>query len=116
LNASILDIEKITKIPSDPKVAFLDYDTITGPLRIRRRFPGDRFHPLGMPSEKKLKEFFIDMKVPRRVRDIWPLLASGSNIFWVLGLRIGHPCRVTSNTLKILKMDFRITKGSGVDS
>ncbi|MGA1839873.1 MAG: tRNA lysidine(34) synthetase TilS [bacterium] len=116
LKASLLDINEITEIPADPKAAFLDYDTITGPLQVRRRFPGDRFHPLGMPSEKKLKEFFIDMKVPRRIRDVWPLLAGGSKIFWVLGLRIGHPYRVTSSTSKILKMDFRITKVPGFDS
>ena len=116
INASLLDMEKIKEIPTDPTVAFLDFHRISGPLRIRVRYPGDRFHPLGMPSEKKLKEFFIDMKVPRRIRDAWPLLTGGSKIIWVLGLRIGHPWRVTSNTSKILKMDFKITKGAGLDS
>ncbi|MGA1864577.1 MAG: tRNA lysidine(34) synthetase TilS [bacterium] len=116
LNASLLDLNEITEMPTDPKAAFLDYDTITGPFQIRSRFPGDRFHPLGIPAEKKLKEFFIDMKVPRKIRDVWPLLAGGSKIYWVLGLRIGHPYRVTSNTSKILKMDFKITKVSGLDS
>jgi tRNA(Ile)-lysidine synthase len=112
LNALLLERDKITEIPSDPTVAFLDYDTIIEPLQIRRRFPGDRFHPLGMPSEKKLKEFFIDTKVPKRIRDVWPLLAGDSKIFWILGLRIGHPYRVTSNTSKILKVDFKCNDGA----
>jgi tRNA(Ile)-lysidine synthase len=106
LRASLLDRGEMKGISSDPSVAFLDYDTISIPPRIRSRLPGDRFHPLGLPSEKKLKAFFIDSKVPQRLRDRWPLLAGGSEIFWVLGLRIGDPYKVTPYTSKILHIDF----------
>ncbi|MBN2372167.1 tRNA lysidine(34) synthetase TilS [bacterium] len=104
LDASILYINKIKEMPSDPMTAFLDYETIEGPVQIRTRIHGDRFHPLGMSGEKKLKEFFIDAKVIRGIRDIWPLFANGSHIIWVLGIRIGHPYRITSKTSKVLRV------------
>jgi tRNA(Ile)-lysidine synthase len=108
LRISLPDKVEIQRIPFDPSVALLDCDTISTPLRIRARLPGDRFRPLGLPSEKKLKAFFIDSKVPQRLRDRWPLMVAGSEIVWVLGLRIGDPYKVTAETSKILRVDFEV--------
>ncbi len=106
IKTKLLNRQELKEIPSDPLVAFLDYDTLSMPIEIRTRRPGDRFHPLGMPGKKKLKEFFINEKVMKNLRDSWPLLSSGADIFWVVGLRIGHPYQVTSKTLQVLKVDF----------
>ena len=106
LKTSLLSKKELTEISSDPNIAFLDADTLQEPISVRSRLPGDRFQPLGIPVEKKLKEFFIDSKVPRRMRDQWPLLSGGSKIFWILGLRIGHPYRITSHTQKVLRVEF----------
>ena len=56
-----------------------------GPLRLRNSRPGDRFRPLGMTGHKKLKDLFIDRKVPRSRRRTLPLLLAGEEIVWVPG-------------------------------
>lgn len=56
------------------------------PLTVRTFRPGDRFHPLGAPGGKKLKDFFIDQKVEREVRASLPLVAA-DDILWVVGVR-----------------------------
>ena len=56
---------------------------------VRNRRPGDVFAPLGS-GEKKLKEYLIDLKVPREMRDSVPLVATGSRIIWVVGYAISR--------------------------
>jgi len=71
-------------------------------LRVRNFRPGDRFHPLGAKGNQKLKEFFIDHKVPKIERPRIPLLVSGERIVWVAGFRIDERAKVTEKTKKVL--------------
>jgi tRNA(Ile)-lysidine synthase len=64
--------------------------------------PGDRFDPLGVKGIQKLKEFFIDHKVPRVERPKVPLLVSGERIVWVVGYRIDERVKVTEKIKKVL--------------
>ncbi|NPV53664.1 MAG: tRNA lysidine(34) synthetase TilS [Firmicutes bacterium] len=86
---------------------FLDSDAIPGPLVVRTRRHGDRFRPLGMDGTKKLKEFFIDLKIPRGRRDRIPLIVAGDEIIWVIGYRIGERFKVTGATRKVLHLVAR---------
>ncbi len=86
------------------ETAFLDYQILQFPLRIRNFRPGDRFQPLGVKGSQKLKEFFIDHKIPRFERSKIPLLISGERIVWVVGHRIDECARVSDRTKKILKV------------
>ncbi len=66
---------------------------------------GDRFIPFGMSGTKKLKDFFIDEKVPQKERYSVPLLTTlNGDIIWVYGFRISHKYRVTPETNKILNI------------
>ncbi len=49
-------------------------------LSIRSRLPGDRIYPLGISGSKKLKDFFIDAKVPRGDREKAVLLLCNNEI------------------------------------
>lgn len=73
--------------PPSPWQVALRPETLDGPLRFRRRRPGDRFRPVGGPGSRKLQDFFVDRKVPRDLRDAWPILATPTSIVWVAGLR-----------------------------
>ncbi len=72
---------------NDKNTAFLDADKLKWPLIIRNRRPGDFFYPAGMEGKKKLKEYFMDMKLPRSLRSRVPLLESGKEIAWAMGYR-----------------------------
>lgn len=80
----------------------LDYDKLKTPLFIRSRRPGDRFKPLGGRGSKKLKDYFIDLKIPLSERDKIPLLASEGDIYAILGLRLSSLAAVGPDSERIL--------------
>ncbi len=82
--------------------AYLDWEAMDGPLVVRRRQKGDRFHPLGAPGSKKLKDFLIDKKVPRWERDDIPVVCSGEKIVWIAGYSITEQYKVKEHTKKVL--------------
>ncbi len=84
-------------------------------LLVRGRRPGDRFHPLGGPGRRKLKEFLIDARVPRHERDRIPLvLADGRRIVWVVGHRMGEPFRIPRGGARALRL--RAVRATGVET
>jgi len=76
----------------------IDADQVKGKLHVRTRKPGDRFKPLGMKGHKKLKDFFIDLKIPAHLRDSIYLVCDDENIIWVAGYRMSEDYKVTSET------------------
>ena len=84
-----------------------DADALGDGLFVRTWQDGDRFQPLGMTGEKKLQDFFVDEKVPRRQRSRVPLLcAADGRIAWVVGYRIAEPFKVTKRTRQVLALRF----------
>src|SRR5574344_734025 len=79
-NTHIIDAEKL---PTDAKW--------------RHRENGDIFAKFGS-GEKKLKEYMIDKKIPNSEREEIPVLASGKEIFCVLGYEISDKVKVDENT------------------
>jgi tRNA(Ile)-lysidine synthetase-like protein len=61
---------------------------------IRTRREGDRFQPLGLPFEKKLKDFLIDRKIPAGLRDSIPLVIWQDEIVWVAGVEVSERFKV----------------------
>jgi len=51
-------------------------------------WPGARFRPHGMKEYVKLKDFFINRKIPKDFRKIWPLLVKNGQILAIGGLRL----------------------------
>jgi tRNA(Ile)-lysidine synthase len=87
-------------------VQLFDYDTVAEGINIRYRLPGDVFAPYGGPGKKKLKDFFIDQKIPRHKRDEMLLIADGSVIIWIVGLRTSEKYKVTKFTKNILYIEI----------
>lgn len=88
----------------DPAVAIVRSDVCRGPLAVRNRRPGDRFHPVGLGGrQKKLQDFFVDRKVARARRDAVPLVVDDADrIVWVAGYGIDADFRVTDPTQAVL--------------
>jgi tRNA(Ile)-lysidine synthase len=69
---------------------------------VRTRCPGDYLQIGAFGGRKKLKNFFVDEKVPQRRRDEILLLADGPHILWVVGYRMSEAYKVTHETKRIL--------------
>jgi tRNA(Ile)-lysidine synthase len=87
-----------------PDTALMDYESLRFPLKMRNFRPGDRFCPLGVKGSQKLKDFFIDHKVPRFERPRIPLLISEERVAWIVGHRIDERVKITERTRKVLKV------------
>jgi tRNA(Ile)-lysidine synthase len=108
-DGSLLRIE-ISPPPADPAgnlaTAYFDGERMPFPWHIRTFCPGDRIQPLGMSGRKKVKDIFIDEKVPLSRRTLTPLLFCGSELIWIVGLRTSHPARLDSLSTLIVKAVF----------
>lgn len=66
----------------------LDIQDITLPLYFRNRHVGDKIELKGTNGSKKLKEIFIEAKIPLEKRDQWPILVDSHDvILWIPGLK-----------------------------
>lgn len=95
---------------NDKYTAYFDCDKIKFPLTIRYRQNGDKFKPYGMNNNKKLKDFFIDEKVDRNLRDKIPLIISNDEIIWIVGHRVSNDFKVDKTTSNILKIEVKNDK------
>ncbi|MBS6396388.1 MAG: tRNA lysidine(34) synthetase TilS [Clostridiales bacterium] len=95
--------DKNKEIPVNRYTKWFDYDKIKNSVILRTRQPGDYLELAG-GTHKKLKDYLIDCKVPREERDACILLADGSHIIWVAGMRISEGYKVTEETRRILKV------------
>lgn len=84
--------------------AFFDQHALTGPLIVRNFRHGDRFQPLGMTGHKKIKDLFIEKKIPLSVRAQYPLLTEGGEILWIPGLGRSEIARVTERTAAVVEV------------
>ncbi len=84
----------------------VDFDKLSMPLTVRTRREGDRFWPLGSRGIKKLKDFFINNKIPRMERNIIPIVAMNDQPIWVVGHRLDNRVKITERTKKMLIMKF----------
>ena len=86
--------------------AFLDYDKILSPIRVRNWREGDRFYPLGTDGSKKLQDFFTDEKVPVNKRKNIPVFRDREKIIWIGNMRIDNRVRITAKTSRILCLEL----------
>jgi tRNA(Ile)-lysidine synthase len=88
--------------------ALFDYDKIGPVLTVRNRHSGDWFCPAGMGGKrKKIQDYFVNEKVPRRKRDLVPLLCSGDDVMWVVGMRTDERFLANEATKKVLVVSAR---------
>lgn len=71
---------------------------------VRNRREGDRFRPLGMAHDKKLKELLIDRKIAASSRDRIPLLVYNGTIAWVAGVEVSELFKVTGDAADLYEV------------
>lgn len=75
-------------------------------LKIRSRNDGDRMIPIGMTSEKKVKDILINEKVPKEKRDTIPLVLHNEEIVWIAGIK-GNEKYKNSDYKSCVKLNIR---------
>lgn len=99
---------ELPDMKGSPWTVFIDADVIEYPLVIRNFRKGDRFVPFGMQGHKKLKDFFMDLKIPSENRERIPIMACKDNVIWVCGLRLDDRFKVKPDTKRVLKVTFNV--------
>ena len=96
-----IKLNKEIILPNKKKISLVDSCNLTNnycsrinskevklPLYVRSRQVGDRMQIKNMVSEKKVKDIFINEKITREDRDIWPVVVDADNkIIWLPGLK-----------------------------
>jgi tRNA(Ile)-lysidine synthase len=89
-----------------PAIAWFDREMAPFPWLVRSFRPGDRIVPRGMTGTRKVKDIYIDTKIPLEIRGRIPLLFSGGHLVWVCGLKVSARAGVTENTASVLKAEI----------
>lgn len=74
---------------------------------VRSRKEGDRFSPKGLSGTKKLKDYFIDKKVPQEMRDNIPLIVINGEIAYVAGFGPSQAYTALKETEKVIKIEIK---------
>ena len=90
-----------------PGTEYIDGDRVGMNLVLRPWRDGDWFVPLGMREKKKLSDFFIDEKIPLFEKRRIPILECDGNILWICGKRIDDRYKISSKTVKFIKLEYR---------
>lgn len=109
-NGSVLDVSFYSDRQDDCKLssdsALVDLEKVPFPWEIRSFTPGDRITPLGMNGTKKIKNIYIDNKIPTSKRNLIPIICSGNILTWVCGICLSNLAKVDSKTRKMVKIIY----------
>lgn len=102
------------EVPKKRYTKYLAYDTMAPCPVLRTRREGDYLIVSSDSGRKKLKDYLIDEKVPRLRRDHIPLIAQGSHVLWVVGMRISEKAKVFEGA-KAMRVTVHLKTG-GMES
>ncbi|WP_339004042.1 tRNA lysidine(34) synthetase TilS [Fusobacterium polymorphum] len=89
-------------IPKEKNQYLLDaiYNDI---IEVRYRKEGDRIF-LDEKHSKKIKEVFIDQKIPKDIRDRLPIFLYNNTIFWIYNVKKAYIPKINKNENKLIKV------------
>jgi len=101
---------EMVTFPEKTYTKWFDYDIIKCTVEIRHREPGDYVVINKEGKTQKLKQYFINEKIPQKEREqIW-LAADGKEIMWIVGYRQNQAYQITDKTKRILEIGFERRK------
>ncbi|WP_421382571.1 tRNA lysidine(34) synthetase TilS [Bacillus salacetis] len=104
----VFDLQEADFHPIHANSVIFQKGSVAFPLRIRNRKPGDRMKVKGLNGTKKVKDIFIDEKIPVRLRDTWPIVEDDNgNILWIPNLKISDfACSQASDPGNYVRLIF----------
>lgn len=96
-----IEIGKIVRLPNNHIIEEVSYEEsnnnnvcrllkeeVSFPLHVRTRKIGDRMYLRKIEGSKKVKDIFIDCKIPLSDRDTWPIVVdSEEKVIWIPGIK-----------------------------
>lgn len=67
-------------------------------LTLRTRQAGDRIRVFGSGGEKSLAKAMKDLKIRQDLRETWPLLCRGNQVYWIVGRQKSEETRLRPGT------------------
>lgn len=107
VESQIMSKEKCKLLSSSNNIKAFDLDKISGTLVVRNRHIGDRIKPLGFSGTKKLKDIFIDKKIPQSERNRIPIFADDEKVVWIFGHMISEESKISEETEKVARLTVK---------
>ncbi|HJF84891.1 MAG TPA: tRNA lysidine(34) synthetase TilS [Megamonas hypermegale] len=105
----IIEMKKVAKpfkITGNAQ-CFVDGDKLSGEIFVRTRCTGDKIMPKGMNGTKKVKDIFIDRKIPAKLRDSVPLVCDGRGIIWIAGVQQDNYYALNKDSKNIVYLSIK---------
>lgn len=104
--ASTTDTTDTTSITNTVEMAF-DLERIAFPLTVRNRRQGDRMKVAGLKGSKKVKDIFIDDKIPPSHRRFIPIIVDAcGELLWIPNIRFTDHALINEETVQVLHMNY----------
>jgi len=84
INLKVVDWPQVSRETTSGEAA-LDFDRVRWPLVVRNWRPGDAYRPYRRRQVRKLKQMFLELRIPARDRAFRPVLTSGGTLIWASG-------------------------------
>ena len=105
VDADVISIEKYRSLKKDSSIKAIDFDKIKGGITVRNRQPGDKIKLKG--GTKKIKDLFIDLKIPRAMRNRVPIVADEEEVILAGEYRMSENYKIDESTKKVLKLSIK---------
>jgi tRNA(Ile)-lysidine synthase len=92
---------------------FFDLADLQLPLRVKVKEKGDRLVTFGTENSKKLKDLFINNKIPRILRDMYPVIYDKKGIIMIPGIKRSNRASINKETKRILKVMYKEVANAG---
>ena len=92
--------------PRDPECLEVVFDAtqVSENLSVGPWRRGDEIVPFGISGHMKVSDLFTNCKIPKALRQVWPIVRAGEEILWIPGLKRANTAPITAKSVNILKM------------
>lgn len=105
IETQTMNIDRYRSMKNDKSSKGFDFNKIKGGITVRNRESGDKIK-LSIGS-KKIKDLFIDLKIPREDRCKVPIMADEEGIICVGDYKFSEKYKIDSETKEVLKVSFK---------
>ena len=105
IETQVVSINKYKRSKSDKSCNWFDFNKIKGGIVVRSRRSGDKIKLSG--GSKKIKDLFIDIKIPKEDRCKVPVIADDQGILSVGNFRNSENYKIDEETKEVLKVSFK---------